>query len=169
MEFKLLDPPHNDTVNDIAFDYYGKRFATCSADKSIKIWKLVDEEKGIWKSDELSKQHTGAILRIAWAHPEFGQLLASCSEDNTIKIWEEQEGSSSTAPTNVLGCAAVNEPSTKWTKKATLSLSRKSVNDVKFSHRSLGLKLASVSADGFIRIYEARDVFELSNWEVLVS
>lgn len=154
MNFKLLDPPHHDLVNDIAFDYYGKRFATCSSDKHIKIWTY-DEEKSTWMSDDLPRAHQDSIWRLSWAHPEFGQLIASCSEDNTIKIWEEQE----------LGYESAN----RWIRKATMSNSRRSVNDVKFSHRALGLKLAAASADGFVRIYEARDVFDLSHWDLYVS
>ena len=44
MDFVEVSPSHEDLVHDIAFDYYGKRFATCSSDKHIKIWTL-DEEK----------------------------------------------------------------------------------------------------------------------------
>ncbi len=28
---------HEDYIHDIAFDYYGKRLATCSSDQSIKV------------------------------------------------------------------------------------------------------------------------------------
>ena len=30
---------HDDYVLDIAFDFYGKRIATCSADQKIRIWE----------------------------------------------------------------------------------------------------------------------------------
>jgi len=30
---------HNDNIYAIAFDWYGKRLATSSADNSIKIWR----------------------------------------------------------------------------------------------------------------------------------
>ena len=56
----------------------------------------------------------------------------------------------------------------KWQKKAQLSDSKKSVNDVKFSPRHLGLKLATASADGILRIYEASDVFSLNYWPLQV-
>jgi WD40 repeat protein len=156
MDFLPLEPAHQDLVNDIAFDYYGKRFATCSSDKHIKVWTL-DEEKGIWTSDDIQQRaHQDSVWRLSWAHPEFGQLIASCSEDNTIRIWEEQ------------GSVGDSSSTGKWMRKALLGNSNHPVRDVKFSHRGLGLTLAAACADGFVRIYEARDVFDLTKWELKV-
>lgn len=35
---------HGDMVHDAAFDYYGKRLATCSSDRSIKLFNVVGEQ-----------------------------------------------------------------------------------------------------------------------------
>ena len=35
---------HGDMVHDAAFDYYGKRLATCSSDRSIKVFDVVGEQ-----------------------------------------------------------------------------------------------------------------------------
>lgn len=44
------------------------------------------------------------------------------------------------------------------------------VRDVKFAPRNMGLQLATASADGYLRIYEAGDMFELScMWNIVVS
>lgn len=51
-------------------------------------------------------------------------------------------------------------------KRASLVDSRTSVTDVKFSPKHLGLLLATCSADGSLRIYEAPDVMTLSQWSV---
>jgi nucleoporin SEH1 len=51
-----------------------------------------------------------------------------------------------------------------WYPKAQLSDSRKQVQDIAFSPSYLGLKLASGSADGSVRIYEAIDVMNLNHW-----
>lgn len=37
---------HQDLIHDIAYDYCGKRLATCSSDQTVKIFDLVDGE---WK------------------------------------------------------------------------------------------------------------------------
>jgi len=341
MEFQLIGQ-HSDVVNDISFDFYGRRFATCSSDKHIRIWDLKEDSVSdgyncpatFTNGNEISganlsnlsaistshgtettpqahqalqltsfdipSAHQNAIWRLSWAHPEYGQLLASCSDDHTICIWEEIEvitrvnnatkksleeavtlaapspakaktaggkpkpgggvgaegsaggatitgtsasnaahiasaaadGGATAADTDAAGSvaatgasgaavasgsaaaaesksdtttgkgeagAAVTASSVKseilgkitfqgavakpaaapvtqvvhtassrsrWTKKAQLSESKKAVRDVKFAPRHLGLMLASVSADGFVRIYEATDVFSLNIWQL---
>mmetsp|Transcript_8172 Transcript_8172/g.13578 ORF Transcript_8172/g.13578 Transcript_8172/m.13578 type:complete len:273 (-) Transcript_8172:1027-1845(-) len=155
MEFTELSPVHDDLVHDIAFDYYGKRFATCSSDKHIKIWTL-DEEKGSWSSFDF-KAHQNSVWRLSWANPEYGQLLASCSEDGTICLWEEQEATT------------ISDTSQERWRKFRLASHKRSIKDVKFCHRSFGLKLAAASADGCIRIYEAQDIFDMNKWEMMIE
>lgn len=49
---------------------------------------------------------------------------------------------------------------------ATLTDSRDAVYDVKFAPRHCGLKVAACSGDGYMRIYEAIDVMNLSSWSL---
>jgi nucleoporin SEH1 len=155
MEFMKLTEAHDDVVHDISFDFYGRRIATCASDKRIKVWDLVDET-GEWTCSDIPRAHNDSIWRLSWAHPEFGQLIASCSEDKTICIFEEQE---SVTPLKT-------EQRDRWQRKVTLTDSKKSVNDVEFAPRHLGLKIAAASADGTVRIYEATDVFSLNYWQL---
>ena len=30
---------HDDYVHDLAFDFFGKRLATCSSDQKIRVWE----------------------------------------------------------------------------------------------------------------------------------
>ena len=53
--------------------------------------------------------------------------------------------------------------------RATLLDSRRSVADIAFAPRSHGLRIATGSSDGFVRIYEAMDVTNLSTWTLMVS
>jgi WD40 repeat protein len=41
-----LNPEHEDLIHDVAYDFYGKRLATCSSDQKIKVWD--QNEKNEW-------------------------------------------------------------------------------------------------------------------------
>jgi nucleoporin SEH1 len=128
--------------------------ATSSSDHKIKVWDL---EQGAWKMNYDWKAHNGSIWKVQWAHPEFGQVLASCSYDHTCCIWEEPPLEAHNPNTNERA----------WVMKATLVDSTQSVVDIKFAPRHLGLKLATCSLDGHVRIYEALDVMNLAYWTVV--
>lgn len=51
-----------------------------------------------------------------------------------------------------------------WVRRAVLVDSRTSITDVKFAPKHLGLLLATCSLDGTLRIYEAPDIMNLSQW-----
>lgn len=144
---------HKDVIHDVVYDYYGQRMATCSSDQMVKVWD--QNEQGIWYVTASWKAHSGSVWRISWAHPEFGQVLATCSFDRTASVWEETVGEKS-SPTM--------QPVKKWIRRTNLVDSRTSVTDVKFSPKNQGLLLATCSADGIIRIYEAPDIMNLSQW-----
>ncbi len=83
---QVLPHGHLDYVHDISFDYYGRRFATASGDRTVRVWDLNND--GMWMSGELGGSGgggkanewvaaRGAVRRVCWSHPEFGQLLAT--------------------------------------------------------------------------------------------
>lgn len=132
-----------DYVHHVAFDVYGRRLATCSGDRFVRIWDLGSD--GEWKLSGEWQAHRGSISQIKWAHPEFGTLLATCGSDHDAKIWEEDD-------------------SGKWAEKAKLTEARRAVSCCEFAPRHWGLKLATGSSDGSVRIYEAVDVMNLAQW-----
>ncbi|KAF0741052.1 nucleoporin-like protein [Aphanomyces euteiches] len=163
---------HADFIHDMSFDFYGKRLATCSSDRKIKIWEMDDNKQ--WQVQSEWTAHQASVWKVAWAHPEFGQIVASCSFDRTVIVWEE----SLSKPPPSLPLSTVSSISSSqfhgegpgplssqpWTLQATLTDSRESVHDVKFAPRHLGLRLATASADGYIRMYEAANPMNLSEW-----
>ncbi|KAJ0404329.1 hypothetical protein ATCC90586_007643 [Pythium insidiosum] len=165
--FRRFPSQHGDFIHDMSFDFYGTRLATCSSDRKIKIW---EEIAGEWRLQCEWNAHQASVWKLAWAHPEFGQILASCSFDRTVSIWEDQGAvfNSGNNNNNSNGSAAnanANAPSREsWRNQAQLVDSRESVHDVKFAPRHLGLRLATASEDGFVRMYEAIDVMNLSHW-----
>jgi len=146
---KKIETKHEDAIHHLAYDFYGKRLATCSSDQNIKIWDL--DSKNQWICTAKWKAHTASITKVQWCHPEFGQVIASCSIDKTVRIWEESK----------------DTEQVRWIKKAVLSESTRSpIQDIKFAPKHLGLKLATSSKDGFVRIYECADLPNLSHWNV---
>ncbi len=76
---------HRDILTDLAFSPNGKRLATSSYDKSIRIWNpengnLLHELHG----------HNGAVHGIAFS-PD-SSLLASAGADNSVRIWKVESG-----------------------------------------------------------------------------
>ncbi|XP_033338964.1 nuclear pore complex protein Nup44A isoform X1 [Megalopta genalis] len=152
-EAHSINAEHKDLIHDIAYDFYGQRMATCSSDQFVKVWD--EDEHGNWHLTASWKAHSGSVWKITWAHPEFGQVLATCSFDRTAAVWEEIVGE---------GSGPGERGMRHWVRRTNLVDSRKSVTDVKFAPKTLGLLLATCSEDGVIRIYEAPDVMNLSQW-----
>ncbi|XP_017883043.1 nucleoporin SEH1-A isoform X2 [Ceratina calcarata] len=152
-EAHSINAEHKDLIHDIAYDFYGQRMATCSSDQFVKVWD--EDEHGNWHLTASWKAHSGSVWKVTWAHPEFGQVLATCSFDRTAAVWEEIVGE---------GSGPGERGMRHWVRRTNLVDSRKSVTDIKFAPKTLGLLLATCSEDGVIRIYEAPDVMNLSQW-----
>jgi len=150
---KSINADHKDLIHDVAYDFYGRRMATCSSDQTVKVWD--QDDSGAWTCSVTWKTHHGSVWKVTWAHPEFGQVIATCSFDRTAAVWEE-----------IVGEGKSGGGQNHWVKKTSLVDSRTSVTDVKFGPKQLGLILATCSADGTVRIYEAPDVMNLSQWSL---
>ncbi|RPB03221.1 WD40 repeat-like protein [Choiromyces venosus 120613-1] len=146
---------HDDLVHDVAYDYYGRRMATVSSDQRLKVFDLNDD--GEWVLSESIRAHEASITRVIWGPPEHGQIIATCSYDRTVKIWEEQEMGSTL----------------RWRRQTQLnSEKRTAIYDISFppttastaSGTSTGLKIAFISTDGIIHIYECREPQDLTHW-----
>ncbi|XP_052816502.1 nucleoporin SEH1-like isoform X2 [Mya arenaria] len=150
---KSIQSTHKDLIHDLSYDFHGTRMATCSSDQTVKIWDQGSD--GEWTNSASWKTHSGSVWRVTWAHPEYGQVVATCSFDRTAAVWEEMVGEN-----------VVEGEHRSWIKRASLVDSRTAVTDVKFAPKHLGLQLATCSADGIVRVYEAPDVMNLSQWSL---
>ncbi|KAL9116345.1 MAG: hypothetical protein Q9187_007133 [Circinaria calcarea] len=127
---------HDDMIHDAVLDYYGRRLATCSSDKTIKIFEIEGETH---KLTETLRGHDGAVWCVAWAHPKFGTILASSSYDGHVLIWR------STPPTH------------KFAKIFDFALHTASVNLLSWAPHECGCVLACASSDGSISVLEFND------------
>ncbi|KAL8854547.1 MAG: hypothetical protein Q9221_000582 [Calogaya cf. arnoldii] len=128
---------HDDMIHDAVLDYYGRRLATCSSDKTIKIFEIEGENH---KLTETLRGHEGAVWCVSWAHPKYGNILASSSYDGKVFIWREQSG--------------------QWSKVADFAHHNASVNIVSWSPHESGCLLACASSDGEVSVLE----FNEGNW-----
>ncbi|KAK7696505.1 GTPase-activating protein S13 [Cerrena zonata] len=131
-----IETAHEDMIHDAQLDYYGKRLATCSSDRTVKVFDVVDGETQRTTGQTL-KSHTGPVWQVAWAHPKFGSILASCSYDGKVIIWKEQQG---------------QPGGNGWAKIKEHSLHGASVNSVSWAPHELGAILACASSDGKISV-----------------
>ncbi|MCJ1463992.1 GTPase-activating protein S13 [Pseudocyphellaria aurata] len=147
-------------VHDVQFDYYGRRLATCSSDRSIKVFNAAGEQ-AVPEAELLG--HDGPVWQVAWAHPRFGNILASCSFDNSIIVWKEMQSgvwsqfAKAAAPWCTAGVLMLsrlsNDPDQPIAGAVYSSQAHTaSVNGISFAPHELGLILASASSDGSIAI-----------------
>jgi nucleoporin SEH1 len=142
---------HSDLIHDAQADFHGHRLATCSSDQRITVH---EQQPSGWVLNDAWKAHDGSVLRLSWAHPQFGSLLASCGMDRVLKVWEEMDSEQKGS-------------GRKWAERSKLTEARGPVQDVEFAPSHLGLRLASCSADGFLRIYEALDASNNAHWSLM--
>ncbi|KAI8469235.1 MAG: COP-II coat subunit [Monoraphidium minutum] len=134
MAAAAFEPGHVDMVHDVQFDYYGRRLATCSSDRTIKVFELSGDHRA--QIADL-RGHEGPVWQVSWAHPRYGSLLASCSFDHRVIVWKEG-------------------PDGQWMQvyKTPSSLHSASINSVAWAPQELGLLFATASSDGSVAVVE---------------
>lgn len=130
-----IDSLHTEMVHDCQFDYYSKKLATCSSDRSIKIF---DVSGDIYHNSATISGFDGPVWQVAWAHPKFGSVLASCSYDGTVAVHRETSQ-------NI------------WTRVYDHKFHDSSVNSISWASHEYGLVLACASSDGRVSILEYKN------------
>ncbi|QPG75702.1 GTPase-activating protein S13 [Brettanomyces nanus] len=125
---------HDGLIHDAVLDYYGKRLATCSSDKTIKIFQVEGDD---YKLIETLQGHEGPVWQVSWAHPKFGIILASCSYDGKVLIWKEEGG--------------------VWSNIAECSVHQASVNSISWAPSEYGALLLCTSSDGKCSVVEFQE------------
>eukprot|EP00128_Syssomonas_multiformis_P001587 Colp12_sorted_trinity150504_noHs@32576 len=129
-----IETQHEDMIHDVQMDYYGKRLATASSDRTIRVFEVVGDKNTLLTQ---LKGHEGPVWQVAWAHPKFGSLLASCSFDHTVVIWKETNQS-------------------QWEIVHRYAGHGSSVNSVAWAPHEFGLMLACGSSDGQISVLSSK-------------
>jgi protein transport protein SEC13 len=124
-------------------DYYGKRLATCSSDRSIRIFDVSSGAQAPTLTSQIRGGHEGPVWQVGWAHPKFGSVLASCGYDGRACVWKEQAANS-------------------WIKVYEFSRPDASINSLAWAPHSFGLVLAVASADGTVSVLSRK---QDSTWD----
>ena len=77
---------HQAMIHDAQLDFYSRRLATCSSDRTIKVFAVSDE--GNQYLCDL-QGHDSPVWGVQWAHPRFGNLIASCGYDGQVLVHRE--------------------------------------------------------------------------------
>jgi len=80
----LSIPAHNYAIYSIAFDDSEEYMATCSRDKTIKIWDAHSLDN-LQRIDVKQGGHTHSVNKVLW----LDKTLASCGDDRKIILWRQ--------------------------------------------------------------------------------
>lgn len=122
-----IDTQHQDMIHDAKLDYYAKRLATCSSDRTIKIYDIIEDQQ--YQLAAEIQAHDGPVWQVDWAHPKFGVILGSCSYDGTVLLHMERSPG-------------------QWSLIYTCKEMSSSVNAIEFAPHEYDLSLACAAADG---------------------
>lgn len=135
-----VDTAHEDMIHDAQMDYYGRKLATCSSDRTVRVFEVNGTTQNLVAT---LRGHEGPVWQLSWAHPMFGGLLASCSYDRKVILWKETNNG--------------------WVKLQEFSNHDSSVNSVCWAPEAFGLMLACGSSDGAVSIISSEGD---GQWEV---
>eukprot|EP00466_Bigelowiella_natans_P003309 jgi/Bigna1/80558/fgenesh1_pg.72_\ len=148
-----FETKHGSNVHCLQYDFYGKRLATSSSDRRIRIWDSIKGEGQSWKlASELPRVHTSSIVKVIWGSVDFGSVLASASRDGSVCIYEE--------------CSAIGTGRKFWRQRHKIidAGSKGCVLDISFGPaRSGELRLAICTrGSNAVRIYKASNITQWS-------
>lgn len=173
---QILSSLHSDYIHHVSFDNYGRRMATCSGDRIVRIWNLQGGggpagAGGVGGQDGITAAGTSTTIDGTGSASLNGTSWVVAAQFQahrgpvTHLSWSHAEFGSLVATCGSDYDVKVwEERGQHWVARTNLTDARKPVTTVEFAPRHLGLQLATTSADGTCRIYEAVDLQNLSQW-----
>jgi WD40 repeat protein len=129
---------HGDAVQCIAFSPDSKRIVSGSLDKTLKVWDVTSDARGLDPGSAIQsvrgrerltlRGHEGAVCAVSFS-PD-GRRIVSASADRTLKVWDAGTGH----------------------ETLTIEGHLDQISSVAFSPD--GSRIASGSADGELRLWD---------------
>lgn len=119
---------HENEVKSVSWSSDGKFLSTCSRDKTVWIWEVMDKHD--FECAAVIANHTQDVKRTIWNSTE--AMCVSCGYDNSIRIYKEQDDD--------------------WVEVEQLNGHDSTVWSVDFN--KIGDHLVSVSADETLKIWQ---------------
>ncbi|OAV96896.1 hypothetical protein PTTG_07500 [Puccinia triticina 1-1 BBBD Race 1] len=123
--------------------------------------------------------HEGPVIKVVWSDPIHGEILASAGTDGTVRIWEEDTRrlDQSNGNENQTGAKANTTKQNAglspggWYQQTILADSNRTIRDIGFSPSETSLRLASISTDNHLRVYECLETnsFSSDNWNLVIN
>ena len=82
-----LESQHEESINDVQFDYYGTQIASCDSNGFLQISSV--KANGTQEHIQTFQAHEGPAWQVVWGHPKFESVIASCGYDNKVKVWRK--------------------------------------------------------------------------------
>lgn len=80
---------HSDRVWNVAWNPTRSVIASCSADKTVRMWSYNSDSNSFQFVTEIATGHRKTVRSLAWSPS--GKTLATASFDSSLSIWEQQE------------------------------------------------------------------------------
>jgi WD40 repeat protein len=134
---------HSAPVGALAYSADGKRLASASHDRTVRVWDAATgEERHCFRG------HEDAVFSVAWT-PD-GKTLVSCGRDGTLRVWNRDTSKEArcirVAP-DVTGQLPAQETALWWWQERENNLYCVAVAPD-------GKTIAAACADGFVRLFD---------------
>ncbi|GAA5951320.1 hypothetical protein JCM3765_002443 [Sporobolomyces pararoseus] len=165
-----ISSSHSDLITSLLFSPQSTHLATCSLDSQIRIVQR-NTSTGLYDQNQvIFKAHDGPVLSLSWSKPQFGLILASGGVDGTIKIWKQPDQSqllSHHHNHNKSRHGSTRHSNQNWILCTTFTEPRGTIRSLEFSPSEFGLKLASISSDSRLRIWECIDPIKVNDFNLV--